>query len=303
MVACVVDWRHYGRTPAGIYVQVFDVSVIIIEEWLMTLAHLHLVLNHFPIIGTVIGLGLFLISLFGKNQDLKRAGLIVLAFTALITLPAFFSGVGAQGAIKGTAGVSPALIETHEGAAMLAMGFMEISGALALVGLWQLRRTAGRYRWHWNWLAILFFSIVTVGLMSRVGTTGGEIRHPEMWTAQETSAGASTVTKIVHAMEPSPSKFTDLMVINKWWWAFMMDLHFIGLALRIGTKGLLNLRMLGFVKQLPIAPLHRLVPFAMAGFGINVLTGILAFIGMPAYYTYDVAFWLKMGVIFLLGLN
>ena len=76
----------------------------------MTLAHLHLVLNHFPIIGTVIGLGLFLISLFGKNQDLKRAGLIVLAFTALITLPAFFSGVGAQGAIKGTAGVSPALI-------------------------------------------------------------------------------------------------------------------------------------------------------------------------------------------------
>jgi hypothetical protein len=33
----------------------------------MNLAHLHLVLNHFPIIGTVIGLGLLVVSLVGNN--------------------------------------------------------------------------------------------------------------------------------------------------------------------------------------------------------------------------------------------
>ena len=103
----------------------------------MNLAHLHLVLNHFPIIGTIVGLGLFLGSLVGKNADLRRAGLIVLAVIALVAIPTFFSGVGAQGAIKNDPGVSEALIERHEGAAMLAFFFMEITGALALVELWK----------------------------------------------------------------------------------------------------------------------------------------------------------------------
>src|ERR1700674_1399674 len=99
------------------------------------------------------------------------------------------------------------------------------------------------------------------------------------------------------------TEFSKLMVANKWWWAFMMDLHFIGLAMLIGTIGTLDLRLLGFSKQMPVAPLHRLIPWAIVGFGINVATGVLAFIGMPVYYTYDVAFWLKMVAILLAGVN
>ena len=266
----------------------------------MNLAHLHLLLNHFPIIGTLIGLVLFAASFLGKNGDLKRAGLMVLAVMALLALPAFFSGVGAQAAIRKDQGVSSALIDRHEGAAMLALLFMEITGALALVALWQRHRT-------WNAKAILLFSIVTAGLMARVGTTGGDIRHPEIRGAPErptvTGPEESGLGAIVHVFEPSPDKFRDLMLISKWWWAFMMDLHFVGLALLIGTVGILNLRMLGFAKPLPIAPLHRLMPWAMAGFGVNTLTGMLAFIGMPNYYTFDVAFWLKMLALLLLGLN
>ncbi len=273
----------------------------------MNLAHLHLLLNHFPIIGTLIGLGLFAISFLGKNDDLKRASLMVLAVVALLALPAFFSGVGAQAAIRKDAGVPAALIDRHQGAAMLALLFMEITGALALAALWQRHRVSGGKRLSWNLKAILLFSIVTAGLMARVGTTGGDIRHPEIRVAPErpTAAGPeeSGLNAMVHVFEPSPDKFRDLMLISKWWWAFMMDLHFIGLALLIGTVGILNLRMLGFAKPLPVAPLHRLMPWAMAGFGVNTLTGMLAFIGMPNYYTFDVAFWLKMLALLLLGLN
>jgi uncharacterized membrane protein len=269
----------------------------------MNLAHLHLVLNHFPIIGTVIGLGLFVVSFAGKNDDFKRASLLVLAAAALLALPTFFSGIGAQRAIRNDPAVSAVLIERHEGAAMLALFFMEIAGALALVGLWQRHVSTGQ-RSSWNLMAVLFFSVVTAGLMARVGTTGGEIRHPEIRLAQEVGgAPESGLSALVHVFEPSPGKFTDLMLVSKWWWAFMMDLHFIGLALLIGTVGILNLRILGFAKQLPVAPLHRLTPWAMAAFGINALTGILAFIGMPNYYTFDVAFWLKMLALLILGLN
>lgn len=38
----------------------------------MNLAHLHLLLNHFPIIGTIVAFGLFITSFVGKNDDLKR---------------------------------------------------------------------------------------------------------------------------------------------------------------------------------------------------------------------------------------
>jgi Family of unknown function (DUF6644) len=269
----------------------------------MNFPHLHLLLNHFPIIGTTVGLGLFLISLIGENEDLRRASLIIFAAMALLAIPTFFSGTGAQGAIKKLPGVSEALIERHQGAAMLALLFMEITGALALVGLWKSQEMPRPARWNWSLSAVLVFSMITVGLMARVGTTGGDIRHPEIGSVQEEITEGSVISKMVARLEPSPGKFAELMTASKWWWAFMMDLHFVGLVLLIGTVGILDLRMLGFAKQIPIDPLHRLVPWAMAGFGINLVTGVLAFTGMDQFYTYDWAFWLKMLAIMLLGLN
>jgi hypothetical protein len=99
------------------------------------------------------------------------------------------------------------------------------------------------------------------------------------------------------------TQFSELMVASKWWWALLMDLHFIGLAILLGTIGTLDLRMLGFAKQLPISPLNKLVPWGIGGFMINVVTGVLAFIGMPLFYGYDIAFWLKMICIVLAGIN
>ena len=269
----------------------------------MNFVQLHLLLNHFPIIGTPVGLGLLLISLVGKNGDLRRASLIIFAAMALLAIPTFFSGPGAQGAIKKLPGVSEALIERHQGAAMLALLFMEITGALSLAALWQSQGAPRPARWNWNMSAVLLFSIVTVGLMTRVGNTGGDIRHPEIASRKEGVTEELMVSRMIYVFEPSPSRFAELMTSSKWWWAFMMDLHFVGLVLLIGTVGILDLRVLGFARQIPIDPLHRLLPFAMAGFALNLVTGVLAFTGMDQYYTYDWAFWLKMLAIMLLGLN
>src|SRR5579863_7935955 len=269
----------------------------------MNFVYLHLFLNHFPIIGTLVGLRLLLISLFGKNDDLRRASLIIFSVMALLTIPVFFSGPGAQGAIKKLPGVSEALIERHQGSAMLALLFMEIAGAVSLVGLWKSQGAQRPYRWDWSLSAVLLFSIVTVGLMTRVGNTGGDIRHPEIAPRNKAVTEELMVSKFVHVFEPDPAKFAELMTASKWWWAFMMDLHFVGLVLLIGTVGIVDLRVLGFAKQIPMDPLHRLLPFAMAGFALNLVTGVLAFTGMDQYYTYDWAFWLKMLAIMLLGLN
>src|SRR5438445_12047669 len=113
----------------------------------MNLAHLHLLLNHFPIIGTIVALGLFIVSFIGKNDDLKRSSVTIFAAIALLTLPAFFSGLGAPRAVTKDRLFSTAVIDRHAGAATLALFFTLITGALALSELWQRRRIVTETPW------------------------------------------------------------------------------------------------------------------------------------------------------------
>ena len=61
----------------------------------MNLAHLHLLLNHFPTIGFGIGIGLFFVSLFAKSEELKRASLVILFLIAVIAIPTYLTGAAA----------------------------------------------------------------------------------------------------------------------------------------------------------------------------------------------------------------
>jgi hypothetical protein len=90
---------------------------------------------------------------------------------------------------------------------------------------------------------------------------------------------------------------------TNWIWATCETLHFIGMALLIGCVGFLDLRMLGVGKRLAVGPLHRLIPYGIAGFVINLITGTIFFIGIPGQYINNVAFIAKMALIVIAGLN
>ena len=256
----------------------------------MDLAHLHLLLNHFPTIGTIMGGGLFVLSLITKSDDLKRASLVVLLGISLIAIPTYISGNGAQDAVKSLPGVSKTLIETHEGAALVALGFIEVTGAFAWLGLWQFRRLARVP--NWNLAVILVLTAVSLGLMARASNLGGEIRHGEIRAEQGIVAPdglARTVGSFV----------TD----TRWMWPTCETLHFIGLSLLMGVAFLVDLRVLGVVKGVSFASLHRLLPWAALGFGVNVITGMLFFVGIPGQYIHNTTFYWKMALVMLAGLN
>src|SRR5258705_12119757 len=98
--------------------------------------HLHLILNHVPVIGIIIAFALFLLSFSSGNSDLRRASLIVFAAIALLTIPTFVSGVGAEASIRSEPGVSATLVRRHEGAAMFGLWFVEAAGGLPPAGVW-----------------------------------------------------------------------------------------------------------------------------------------------------------------------
>jgi hypothetical protein len=95
----------------------------------------------------------------------------------------------------------------------------------------------------------------------------------------------------------------DIAAQSQWVWATLETLHFLGLGLLVGTIGALDLRLLGLAKQLPLAPFERLVPWGVAGFILNVLTGVVFFFGAPYQYIYNFAFQMKVLFMLVAGLN
>ena len=89
----------------------------------------------------------------------------------------------------------------------------------------------------------------------------------------------------------------------KWVWATMETLHFLGLGLLVGTVGVLDLRLLGMAKGLPLAAVQRLVPWGIAGFVLNLLTGLVFLAGAPYQYLYNFAFQMKVLFMLAAGAN
>src|SRR5580692_3750058 len=263
----------------------------------MDLTHIHLLLNHFPTIGTIIGGGLFLLALIAKSDDLKRASLVILLGIALIAIPTYMSGNGAQDGIKSLPGVSKSLIEAHESSALVAIAFMEFTGAFAWLALWQFRRL--RRVPSWNLTVILLLMVVSLGLMTRASNLGGEIRHEEIRAVQGKPAAVADV-----APEPGLARTIGSFVTDTpWMWPTCETLHFIGLSLLCGVVFLVDLRILGVMRGVSFASLHRLLPWAAIGFGVNVVTGMLFFVGIPGQYIHNPAFYWKIALVMVAGVN
>jgi hypothetical protein len=89
----------------------------------------------------------------------------------------------------------------------------------------------------------------------------------------------------------------------RWIWPALESAHFIGMSLLIGTIGMFDLRLLGFARSVPVAALHRLIPFGIAGFLINATTGVFFIAGYPDQYIFNDAFRVKVLFILIAGLN
>ena len=93
-------------------------------------------------------------------------------------------------------------------------------------------------------------------------------------------------------------------VISSYWlWPFMEIIHFIGLSLLLGALIIIDLRMMGFFRNIDIRATHSMLPWVFAGFAMNLVTGVLFFFGDPYRYAGHTGFQIKMGLIVLAGLN
>lgn len=143
-------------------------------------AYAHLVLNHFPILGTLFGLLLLGAALFRRSDELTRAALVTFVAVGALSLPAYFSGESAEEVLEEYPGVSVESIEQieeHEEAALWAMILIEIQAVLAIFGLVGGGKTGTVSRKVA--LACLLVSVLTMVTVVRTAQAGRDIRHPE----------------------------------------------------------------------------------------------------------------------------
>jgi len=261
--------------------------------------HLHLLLNHVPTVGFGIGIALFILALLWRSNDLKQASLVVFVVVALVTIPTYVTGNAAQIKLQDAGAIGTAestrttlsLVQTHEGAAFLALTFMEMTGALAWIALWQFRRSSVLS----NGMAgsLLVVALITISLTALAANVGGHISHPEIRGTVEVTTFAGHLGRTVG----------NFVRDTPWAWSSSETIHFVGLSLLIGVLLLINLRMLGFMKQIPFDALDRLLPWAMLGFTVNTMTGMLFFAASSNSYVGNPAFYWKLVFVVLGGVN
>ena len=99
------------------------------------------------------------------------------------------------------------------------------------------------------------------------------------------------------------TRINEIVLGYAWSWPTLETLHFLALCLLIGSLLIMDLRLIGFQNVIPLKAVHSLMPVAIGSFAVNLLTGVAFLFGDPRLYTSNWAFWTKMCLIVLAGLN
>jgi len=141
-------------------------------------AHLHLIVNHFPIIGTIFGFGILIVGLFMKNRTLVNTSYILFIVAAIFGALSMGTGEGAEELVEDMPNIGKHIIHEHEELAEKLALLLYILGTLSFLGLYLNFKNNAKAKL----LSFLILALATAGLLLslKVGNSGGEIRHTEI---------------------------------------------------------------------------------------------------------------------------
>ena len=146
----------------------------------MSFVHVHLLLNHVPVIGAVLGVLLLAFALARRSDELGKAALGLFALLAAVSAVVFLTGEPAEELVEKLPGFSEALTERHEEAALVATVAMGLTGLFGLTTLVMFRK---RPLSRWVTPVALVVSLGASGFMGYAANLGGQIRHTEIRAA------------------------------------------------------------------------------------------------------------------------
>jgi uncharacterized membrane protein len=144
----------------------------------MNAAQAHLAINHFPVIGTLLAVGILLAGILLNQVAYRKLAYVLLLIFGLMSPIVESSGENAEELVEEISGVSHSQIHEHEDQAELAVLGMYVLAALSVFGFWAEWKELRQRK------ALSFISLgaglIVFLLMARTAHSGGLIRHPEI---------------------------------------------------------------------------------------------------------------------------
>lgn len=140
-------------------------------------AHIHLMLNHLPVVGAPLLLLLLTIGLLRGSGELLTVSLILTVGLALVTGFVYLTGEPAEELVEHAPWFREALAETHEEHAAMSLAAVLATGVLAAAAFaLRVRPRAGPRLARVTWVGLVLSTI----LLGWTAWSGGQIRHEEV---------------------------------------------------------------------------------------------------------------------------
>ncbi len=141
-------------------------------------AHLHMVVNHFPIIGTILGLGILITGIILKNNTVKNTAYVLFIVAAIFAAFSMGTGEGAEELVEDMPSIGKEIIHEHEEMAEKLAIVLYALGVISLIGLFMNYKNKTNAKFV-SYIALVV-AIIGVFFAQKTGTTGGEVRHTEI---------------------------------------------------------------------------------------------------------------------------
>ena len=141
-------------------------------------AHLHLMVNHFPIIGLIFGFGILISGLYFRNNGIKNTAYSVFIVAAITAFLSMYTGEGAEELVEDLPNIGHHIVHEHEEYAEKLALILYALGVLSILGFYLNVKTHAKARL----VSVIILVTAAVGLIFalKTGTSGGEIRHTEI---------------------------------------------------------------------------------------------------------------------------
>ena len=159
-------------------------------------AHLHMVFNHFPIIGLFFGIGILAFGIIKKQTILVNTAYVIFIFCMIMAKATMMTGEGAEEIVE-ELGISKEIIHEHEEIAETFMKVLYVLGILSILGL--VANVKKHAKASIVSYVVLVLATGAAVLSKSVGTSGGEIRHTEI--RENTVNTASDIQNEIQAEE------------------------------------------------------------------------------------------------------
>ncbi|WKZ56244.1 MAG: hypothetical protein QY326_05760 [Bdellovibrionota bacterium] len=144
----------------------------------MNTAHLHLMLVHIPVVLVPIATLIYLYGVWRQSAAMQRTATSLFALAAVVAVPAFLVGEGAEEMVEHLRGVSERAIEQHEEAAEVALW---LTVSLGVLSSFYLLAPSLAQRSRKVLIPVLSVLAIASSIdLALVANKGGQIRHPEI---------------------------------------------------------------------------------------------------------------------------